>query len=317
MGNAVCAALLIFGFSSAAAVPTRGCPETVEVPIATDSGSIVGFFSRRRSLHGQASTLAAVHLLLGPEGCNFVCVGGLIAEVVSAAFVSGGCNTDDIFKAANVLDFLQVGAHVGNFSDDNGDQMDPVFKFIRHEAPSHITLVAVEPLRSSFEKLVANYAGAAATVSYEHAAIVPDVQWANGERAILYAPAGYSGSEKAALVSSLLPTHGDMHGVKTKGAPVPTLDWRTLLRKHGAIDAAIGTLLIDAEGLDCVLLFDFPWESLHPDVVVYEHSHCGAEEEDMLHKMLLGYGYRLAVRSKGDMIFTSMQTPAVTIHSDF
>ena len=147
---------------------------------------------------------------------------------------------------------------------------------------------------------MANYRGAPGYLAYEHAAVVTDARWAAGEPTLLFAPA--AGGAAETMVSSLNPRHVDSfgHGA-VMGEQVPALDWPTLLRKHGA--RAVGTLLVDAEGLDCLLLLDFPFGEVLPDVVMFEHCHCAPADERRLTRLLTALGYAETMRTKDDAAF--------------
>ena len=127
---------------------------------------------------------------------------------------------------------------------------------------------------------MSNVAGAAADVSYLHAALVPERR---GPTHMLNAePARGGTSADLSLIASLDPRHieghvahnatGDARVRSVSRKAVAALDWAALAAAY-ALDR-VGFLALDAEGIDCKLVLSFPFDVLRPNVVQFEHTHC-------------------------------------------
>ena len=140
-------------------------------------------FARNASFLGVAFAHLAgwdgLHLadVLG-KGCvvgDNLCTAGVVAGYARHEFLAAGhCGSAEMVESQRgVVDVLQIGAHVGDSRASSAAEatLDPVFPWLRHAATSSIKAVLVEPVRDSFEQLVANYAGAAARVFFVHAAL--------------------------------------------------------------------------------------------------------------------------------------------------
>ena len=228
------------------------------------------------------------------------------------------------------------GAHVGDSRASSAAEatLDPVFPWLRHAATSSTKAVLVEPVRGSFEQLVANYAGAAARVFFVHAALSAAVALASlhvplrcadpyarsyMERHIDTvarhgAPRADGGArvlciegfEVAGLVGSLDRAHvakhvGEDYADAIATYDVPALTWATLLDSHSA--SAVGLVVVDAEGRDCALLSAFPYDRLRPDAILFEYSHCDAAEMAALLRTLALNGYELAYDNGDDVCY--------------
>ena len=191
-----------------AAPATAQCPSFVTVPLSTDGGATIVSelrFDFGGSLFGTA--LAGAHAMgvsrlrdedgdcaatIGntrnaSDAAGVLCAAATIAMEARAAFrAAPNCLEDrspsspsssssssssllPLFEGA--LDVLQVGAHIGDSHDVTAQPLDPLFAWLRHAAPAWVRALLVEPVRASFEALVANYAGAAAQLHYLHAAV--------------------------------------------------------------------------------------------------------------------------------------------------
>ncbi|KAJ1455540.1 hypothetical protein M885DRAFT_519749 [Pelagophyceae sp. CCMP2097] len=170
-------------------------------------------------------------------------------------------------------------------------------------------------MRRSFEALVANYAGAQATLHYVNAALTIDEPGLRTIYAANRCDTRYVGSDRmpkgcidgwdeSSLITSLNEsfveafmgwlTEGGADDVSAtdvvSGHVVAALTWGGLLDAHGV--SALGFLIVDAETQDCRLVRAFPFDRVVPDVIVFEVEHCAAGEYDALHRFLvddLGY----------------------------
>ena len=73
---------------------------------------------------------------------------------------------------------------------------------------------------------------------------------------------------------------------------VRVLDWPSLLNRE--MDSPPDVVLIDAEGLDAILLNSFPFEQQHPTVFVFEHHWTKPEQFEEIRTLLRREGYWLS-----------------------
>ena len=317
------------------------CPEVLELAHTIDGEASSVAFARNESFLGVAfAHLAAVDGLEG-TGCvagDTLCIAGVVAGFARHEFrVAGHCGSAEMVESQRgVVDILQIGAHVGDSRASSGatTTLDPVFPWLRHAATSSIKAVLVEPVRDSFEQLVANYAGAAARVFFVHAALSAAVALAS-----LHVPLRCAdpyvrsyvehhfdtvarhgaprvdgselalcieGFEVAGLVGSLDRAHvakhvGEDYADAIATYDVPALTWATLLDSHSA--SAVGLVVVDAEGRDCALLSTFPYDRLWPDAILFEYSHCERAEMAALLLTLALNGYKLAYDNGDDVCY--------------
>ena len=322
------------------------CPEVLELALTFDGVASSLAFARNASFLGVAFAHLAgwdgLHLadVLG-KGCvvgDNLCTAGVVAGYARHEFLAAGhCGSAEMVESQRgVVDVLQIGAHVGDSRASSAAEatLDPVFPWLRHAATSSTKAVLVEPVRGSFEQLVANYAGAAARVFFVHAALSAAVALASlhvplrcadpyarsymerhidtvarhgapragGEARVLC----IEGFEVAGLVGSLDRAHvakhvGEDYADAIATYDVPALTWATLLDSHSA--SAVGLVVVDAEGRDCALLSAFPYDRLRPDAILFEYSHCDAAEMAALLRTLARNGYTLAYDNGDDVCY--------------
>ena len=242
--------------------------------------------------------------LMGDGDCgqgDVFCAAILMANRARARILEQ-CGSVSDTRHETTLDLLQVGANVG------ASEGDPVYNWLRFRAPDWLRATLVEPMRHSFEQLVGNYVGAAARLSYVNAAVVVgntsgmqtfyeprrcDAPYhddgEDSERCIV-------GFEASTLVASTKQSFVwrhtewvDEHPPIAKRAVVG-VDWASLIKSQGAI--SLGMLVVDAEGMDCDLLANFPFDITIPEVILFEQAHCDTEQRQYLHNLLtdiLGY----------------------------
>ena len=316
------------------------CPEVLELAHTTDGVASSVAFARNESFLGVAfAHLADVDGLEG-TGCvvgDTLCIAGVVAGFARHEIrVAGHCGSAEMVESQRgVVDILQIGAHVGDSHASSGAEttLDPVFPWLRHAATSSIKAVLVEPVRGSFEQLVANYAGAAARVFFVHAALSAAVALASlhvplrcadpyvrsymehhfdtvarhgAPRAEGVEALCLEGFEVAGLVGSLDRAHvakhvGEDYADAIATYDVPALTWATLLDSHSA--SAVGLVVVDAEGRDCALLSAFPYDRLRPDAILFEYSHCDRAEMTALLQTLALNGYKLAYDNGDDVCY--------------
>lgn len=262
--------------------------DDVKILIPTDDsarGTIPVLISRFASLFGMAHAATLQHRFTPLTTTldtfqDSYRIANLIAQTARSQFSLNGCGTKDMVPS---IDILQIGAHVGNSTND------PLYKWLNLEASSETKAVLVEPVPSTFIELQQNYRFAKAQVFFENAAVVTsrDLELAGPESsgpplAVMHATANsnpkldpkFAGFDLRQLTSLSIEQVREF-GFGSREILVPALDWKSLLGRHkdGAF-VAVGTLIIDAEGLDCELLLDYPWGFGRPQVIIFEHKHC-------------------------------------------
>lgn len=266
------------------------CPETVTMFFVTeDDLPIPVQFSRFNSLFGVGFAAALLTRSsfsipntdgnsdnMGnaktPLEYGYLRTGELIANKARGDFVVQGCSPLDFGTS---IDILQIGACAGKSWND------PIFKFLVNQKTDEISAVLMEPVLTSFIDLQHNYRGSKARISFENFALVPSHELAAiGKTATMFAinsdaegpgQIGWSGQ-----IASMDPLHGRAHGFSTSDLQVLEVnatDWTSILQRHAqsSNSAAVGLLLLDTEGYDCRLVLDFPWQSVRPNIVVFEH----------------------------------------------
>ena len=191
--------------------------------------------------------------------------------------------------------FVQIGAH-------DGQSADPIHQRVKQY---HWRGLLVEPQPSAFQKLTEAYQQEP-QLKFENAAIasedgtatlyrvkeqgtnlpfwyyqiasldrdrVIDVleRWKTEEKEIVF----------PAQVSDLI-----------EELPIPSLSIKTLLSKHN-VDQ-IDLLVIDTMGFDFEILKLFPFESIKPAVIHFEHNHLSSDDQAACLELLMDQGYSLA-----------------------
>lgn len=136
----------------------HGCPDRVSVATTFDGVDLEFEFDRSESLLGQGLAYALCHRLHSIRSdnrpCSGICSAQVLADIALQLFTHEGCGGGD---SGGPFDVIQVGAHVGNSTDSRGRLIDPIFEWLL-EAPPSSSALLVEPIRSSFEALVATRA---------------------------------------------------------------------------------------------------------------------------------------------------------------
>lgn len=87
---------------------------------------------------------------------------------------------------------------------------------------------------------------------------------------------------------------------------VPTIDWRTLARKHGPFDF----VTIDAEGFDGEILHLMDFAEAPPAIILYEHRHLTRKMRERCVRRLEQQGYTLTRVNKADTLATRLPQSA-------
>src|SRR5688572_14245761 len=89
--------------------------------------------------------------------------------------------------------------------------------------------------------------------------------------------------------------------------PVPTVDWRTLVRRHGRFDF----VAIDAEGYDAEVLEQIDWTENPPDIILYEHALLPRHIRRRCERLLRSHGYAVTQVNQNDTLATLAGLPAL------
>jgi hypothetical protein len=87
--------------------------------------------------------------------------------------------------------------------------------------------------------------------------------------------------------------------------PVPTIDWPTLVARHGPFDF----VAIDAEGYDGEILQLMDLTPRSPRVILYEHRHLDQEMKERCVKRLERAGYVVRQVNKTDTLASRIGPP--------
>jgi len=189
--------------------------------------------------------------------------------------------------------FIQIGSNDGKSSGD------PLWTFRRYRNWGGLL---VEPVDYVFRRLVQNYAPWQDRFRFENAAITQP----GAARLFHYfaesdelAP-GYD--KLGSFDRELLQKHaGYFPGAETKlvSASVNCLSWEELCRKHDV--RRLDLLHIDAEGADLQIIEQIDFSSYHPAMLLYEHMHLAAAEQQRAAQTLERAGYE-AIRFSVDTL---------------
>ena len=83
---------------------------------------------------------------------------------------------------------------------------------------------------------------------------------------------------------------------------VPTIDWGTLVHKHGPFDV----VTIDADGFDGEILHLVDFSEAPPAIILYEHRHLTPEMQGRCRRRLEQQGYTLKQVNKADTLATRL-----------
>jgi hypothetical protein len=274
----------------------RACPDVIDLEFELSGKVETLRFDRRASLHGIAYGHALATRLLGGGCVTALCVADLLAFNARAAFAAAGCADDDY--SPQRFDVVQVGAHVGDSRAADGRALDPLFGWLRHDAPSSVRALLIEPMRASFEQLVANYAGARADLTYAMVAVDPAADPAGaaaaarppGPRAMYAIEHTADDASGASAGLRGMPRFEGGAGVAVRGLDMLASFDAAHLERHLALyeswgaargaarvvarsvaafgwaallqahgARAVGQLVLDAEGFDCELVRAYPF----------------------------------------------------------
>ena len=87
--------------------------------------------------------------------------------------------------------------------------------------------------------------------------------------------------------------------------PVPTLDWRTLVQRHGPFNL----VAIDAEGYDAEILRQIDFSQAPPEVILYEHRCLSRRVQQSCERLLTERGYLVSRINKADTLASRCGSP--------
>jgi FkbM family methyltransferase len=206
------------------------------------------------------------------------------------------------------LDFLQIGAHVGNTVNDH------IFTNITSQSNA----LLIEPVPFLFEQLEENYIAKFIQESTpEYNTILLNAAVSNYDGVLkLYAPAkGNNYKELPFCISQLASTHPDhiqehlrvcnidISSVKIDELDIECYRLNTLIAKYEI--TSIDELHVDTEGHDYEILMDLDLTILKPAKIVFENKHMdGIFKKEQRYKTLLGHfkghGYNVISENEED-----------------
>ena len=152
-------------------------------------------------------------------------------------------------REAKVIDFIQIGANVGN------NKYDIIWTLCREKKWGGIL---VEPIPLAFDILKKNYADVSG-LFFENAAIMPY----DGATTMYYSPTFENECQQASTVYN----HFDLN---TKSSEFPCITLEALIRKYNLLDKEFELLQIDAEGQDDTILIGTDFSRILPKYIRYE-----------------------------------------------
>jgi len=169
------------------------------------------------------------------------------------------------------LDFIQIGANIGN------TDTDPLWPVVSEKKWKGIF---VEPIKESFRQLKENYSSIDGCF-FENIAILDY----NGEVTIHTTESDAWHRQQA----SVNPHHWG--GRNSVSFVVPCTTLTQLVEKYNMFDTPFKILQIDAEGADYRILLNTDFSNIHPEFIRYEHCHMSSTEKQSVQTHLNNFGY--------------------------
>ena len=188
--------------------------------------------------------------------------------------------------------FIQIGSNDGFY-------LDPIYKYIKRDKWQG---VLVEPVSEIYKKLKKNYRRK--DLIYENSAISET----DGEKDFYrltkkkdYFPAWYN--QLGSFSKELILTHKKMipdiedYLISEK---VNCITFNSLIKKHNV--KKVDLIHIDTEGFDFEVIKMIDFDTIKPDVIMFEHKHLSTEDFESSKLYLKERGYSLFVEEIGDTI---------------
>jgi FkbM family methyltransferase len=205
-------------------------------------------------------------------------------------------------ESRQVFSILQVGAYDGVSNDSVHDLL---------RTYEHTRAVLLEPQPEPFAKLETLWAGneritpLRAALShdagvrplymiadaYKHRHPFPDQVSSFYRSRVESACSRYAWRPSADFITSV---------------PVPTIDWRTLVRQYGPFDL----VAIDAEGYDAEILEQIDMNETAPAIILYEHSLLPGRVQKRCEQLLASNGYSVRRVNQNDTLAALAGLPA-------
>jgi FkbM family methyltransferase len=189
---------------------------------------------------------------------------------------------------------LQVGAY-------DGISNDPLHDLI--QAYPHLRAVLLEPQAEPYAALQAQWAGCSRVVPLQKA-----LADACGERPLyVVAESDRHRHPFAGQIASFSRAHVEFECARYIWRPsrdvitsiaVPTIDWRTLVERHGPFDY----VTIDVEGYDGEVLQQMDFTNTPPEIIRYEYRHLTGDGQQRAARRLEQAGYVLRRIDKADTL---------------
>lgn len=181
---------------------------------------------------------------------------------------------------ASNFTFVQIGANDGRTND-------PLRRFILKYG---FRGVLVEPQRTAFERLVANYSGVSG-LRFENSAIAAS----DGTMTLYRFRAGPGVPAWADCLASFSREHLVRNFDNLKGEveeiTVPSITFSTLLEKYGLRD--VDLLQIDTEGFDYEILKMIDFRTFRPAIINFEHLLLVGAIRQRCYALLCEQGYKI------------------------
>ena len=172
-----------------------------------------------------------------------------------------------------MIDFIQIGANIGN------TDTDPLWNVVRDRGWKGIF---IEPIKSSFDQLVNNYQDISGCL-FENVAVMAY----DGEITIYTMSNGYCDRQQASVVASHFSGRNDL------AITVPCVTLNNLVEKYNLGGIPFELLQIDAENVDDKIITSTNFNIVLPHKVRFEHIHMGETRKYYTIEYLKSFGYKV------------------------
>jgi FkbM family methyltransferase len=191
----------------------------------------------------------------------------------------------DYAKSHSSVFFIEIGAY-------DGESNDPIYKLVKRFRWSG---VLIEPQKDQFDLLIKNYQGVDG-LYFENIAIaekdgtksffgVRSTEYDNNTHGQLN-----SFKKDVILKHRHLVKNLDERIYETK---VKSLTLASLVKKYSIIK--LNVISIDTEGFDFEIIKQIDFNSLKPEIIIFEHKHLGQEDQISCFSYLKDNGYEVMV----------------------
>jgi FkbM family methyltransferase len=197
---------------------------------------------------------------------------------------------------------LQVGAYDGVSNDSVHDLL---------RTYGHTRAVLLEPQPGPFAKLEKLWAGSERVTSLrvalsDDAGVRPLYMIADAHKHRHPFPDQVSSFYRSRVESACSRYAWRPSADFITSVPVPTVDWRSLVRQYGHFDL----VAIDAEGYDGEILEQIDMKEAAPDIILYEHALLPGRVRKRCEQLLTSNGYSVRRVNQNDTLATVSGLPA-------